>query len=130
MPKKLRDKANSKGYSPSDSVDPIGIPRNDPIPNVWIPYGGKNSTQPFHCQIHRDSFPYSTLQVNDGIDHRLIIGLRWFAALDQCESNKITFNKKYGDMFGLPQITFHYKYTTDDIQRLDWALKHQQLVAS
>jgi len=80
---KTKTKAMNIGYTPNPLIDPIGIPPNDPIPNIWIPYGGIDSTQPFHCQIHRDSFPYSILTQTLGVDHRLIIELRWFVPLDQ-----------------------------------------------
>ena len=70
--KKIKDKWSA----PDPKLDPIPIPVDDPIPNVWIPFSYPE--HPFHCQIHRDAFPYSILPGNLGIDHRAIIDLRWF----------------------------------------------------
>jgi pyranose oxidase len=92
--------------APDPNIDPVPIPKNDPIPNVWIPFSYPE--HPFHCQIHRDAFPYSILPGNIGVDHRAIVDLRWFTKKDIRFRDHITFSDKYVDMYGMPQITFHY----------------------
>lgn len=90
---------------------PIPIPRDDPIPNVWIPYSPQH---PYHCQVHRDSFPYSQLPGNTGIDHRTIIELRWFCCKEIRAEDRMFLSNKFVDQYGMPQITFDYSYSRKD----------------
>jgi pyranose oxidase len=106
LKKELLAKIANLWDAPDPSVDPVPIPKNDPIPNVWIPFSYPE--HPFHCQIHRDAFPYSILPGNIGIDHRAIVDLRWFTRKDIRFRDHMTFSDKYVDMYGMPQITFHY----------------------
>jgi pyranose oxidase len=106
LKKELLTKIGNLWDAPPPSIDPVPIPKNDPIPNVWIPFSYPE--HPFHCQIHRDAFPYSILPGNIGVDHRAIVDLRWFTRKDIRFGDHITFSDKYVDMYGMPQITFHY----------------------
>lgn len=102
---------------PPPEVDPVPIPVDDPIPNVWIPFSYPE--HPYHCQIHRDAFPYSVLPANLGIDHRTIVDLRWFLRKELRYEDHITFSDKYTDLYGMPQITFHYTFTEADQQAIN-----------
>jgi pyranose oxidase len=106
LKRELLAKIGNLWDAPNPRVDPVPIPKNDPIPNVWIPFSYPE--HPFHCQIHRDAFPYSIISGNAGIDHRAIVDLRWFTRKDIRFRDHITFSDKNVDMFGMPQITFHY----------------------
>jgi pyranose oxidase len=106
LKRELLAKIGNLWDAPDPRVDPVPIPKNDPIPNVWIPFSYPE--HPFHCQIHRDAFPYSIISGNAGIDHRAIVDLRWFTRKDIRFRDHITFSDKNADMFGMPQITFHY----------------------
>ena len=106
--------------------DPYDIPDDDPIPNVWLPFSEEN---PFHCQIHRDSFPYSTLPENLGVDRRLIIDLRWFTQKEIRKEDRIKFSNKNKDIFGMPQITFEYGLSAKDEKVVELALKGMQKAA-
>lgn len=106
LKRELLAKIGNLWDAPPPSIDPVPIPKNDPIPNVWIPFSYPE--HPFHCQIHRDAFPYSIITGNAGIDHRAIVDLRWFTRKDIRFRDHMTFSDKHVDMFGMPQITFHY----------------------
>jgi pyranose oxidase len=91
--------------------DPVPIPMDDPIPNVWIPFSEQH---PYHCQIHRDAFPYSIIPGNLGIDHRAIVDLRWFTRKEIREEDRISFSEHNLDQYSMPQITFHYTLSDRD----------------
>jgi pyranose oxidase len=116
----LLDKIKERWPAPDCNVDPVPIPVDDPIPNVWIPFSYPE--HPFHCQIHRDAFPYSILPGNVGIDHRAIIDLRWFTRKEIRFQDHISFSSKYVDMYGMPQITFHYTMSQQDQQTIQAAM--------
>lgn len=108
----LLDKIAALWNAPPPDVDPVPIPIDDPIPNVWIPFSYPE--HPYHCQIHRDAFPYSILPSNLGVDHRAIIDLRWFTRKELRFEDHISFSDKYVDLYGMPQITFHYTLSEAD----------------
>ena len=120
LKKDLLTKIGNLWDAPAPSVDPVPIPKNDPIPNVWIPFSYPE--HPFHCQIHRDAFPYSIITGNAGIDHRAIVDLRWFTRKDIRFSDHMTFSDKHVDMFGMPQITFHYGLSEIDQSTIQAAM--------
>lgn len=124
--KKCRDSYHKLCKLAGLDPDPYDIPDDDPIPNVWLPYSEEH---PFHCQIHRDSFPYSTLPENLGVDRRLIIDLRWFTKKEIRKEDRIKFSNKYKDIFGMPQITFEYGLSARDEKVVELALKSMQRAA-
>jgi pyranose oxidase len=124
----LLEKIASRWDPPPPDVDPVPIPIDDPIPNVWIPFS--HPEHPYHCQIHRDAFPYSILPGNLGIDHRAIIDLRWFTRNEVRFENHISFSDKYVDMYGMPQITFHYTLSLTDQRTVNAALQDMAKAAA
>jgi pyranose oxidase len=106
--------------APPPNVDPIPIPVDDPIPNVWIPFSFPE--HPYHCQIHRDAFPYSILPGNLGIDHRAIVDLRWFTCKEIRYEDYMSFSDQYVDLYGMPQVTFHYTLSPQDEQTVAGAM--------
>ncbi len=117
-----------KWNPPPPAVDPVPIPREDPNPNVWIPYS--EPEHPFHGMIHRDAFPYSALPDDAGIDHRAIVELRWFCRKDIRADDCVTFSEKYTDMYGMPQPTFHYGFSDDDRVTIHAMLQDMQRAAA
>jgi pyranose oxidase len=116
----LLKKIGERWDAPPPDVDPVPIPVDDPIPNVWIPFSYPE--HPFHCQIHRDAFPYSILPGNVGIDHRAIIDLRWFTRKEVRFEDHISFSERNVDIYGMPQITFHYTLTEEDGKTIQAAM--------
>ena len=110
--KELLAKIGAMWDAPPLDIDPVPIPLDDPIPNVWIPFSYPE--HPFHCQVHRDAFPYSILPGNVGIDHRAIIDLRWFTRKKIRFEDHISFSDEHVDQYGMPQMTFHYSLTDED----------------
>lgn len=72
--------------TPICGQDPYPLLKDDIIPNVWIPH---SQLFPYHVQLHRDAFPYSILPENMGIDHRLILDIRFFAKTDLQFDNRV-----------------------------------------
>jgi pyranose oxidase len=113
---------------PPPDVDPVPIPLDDPIPNVWIPYSPEE--HPYHCQIHRDAFPYSVVPGDIGVDHRAIIDLRWFLQKEVRWQDHMTFSDTYTDLYGMPQITFKYELSEQDARNLHSAFFDMERAAS
>ncbi len=61
LKKELLAKIGSLWDAPDPNIDPVPIPKNDPIPNVWIPFSYPE--HPFHCQIHRDVITHPSAAV-------------------------------------------------------------------
>ena len=128
LKKDLLDEIGNLWNPPPREIDPVPIPKDDPIPNVWIPFSYPD--HPYHCQIHRDSFPYSILTGNQGIDHRTIVDLRWFTRKELRYEDHITFSDKYVDLYGMPQITFHYTYSAVDDKTISDGLADMEKAAN
>lgn len=99
-----------KQHKRQSPKDPLGIPYNDPEPQVWIPV---SEDRPWHCQIHRDAFAYGDL---GAVDKRRIVDLRWFGIVDQRKENYIDFSTSHTDVFGLPQPTFHFSINNEEAE--------------
>jgi pyranose oxidase len=94
-------------------LDPLPLPMDDPAPNIWIPV---SDDRPWHCQITKDAFHYGDLPGN--VDDRLIVDLRWFAAIDPRKENRVTFEEDISNEFGMPQPTFEFEFGEDDRKRM------------
>jgi pyranose oxidase len=94
-------------YRKEHPDDPVPIPMTDPEPQVRIPVSERH---PWHAQIHRDAFQYGDIGPN--VDTRLIVDLRWFGICDQVVTNNVSFSPKTKDVFGMPQPTFHFDFSS------------------
>ncbi|UIJ93529.1 GMC family oxidoreductase N-terminal domain-containing protein (plasmid) [Sinorhizobium meliloti] len=121
LSKELQAEIGTRWEAPDPSVDPVPIPVDDPIPNVWIPFS--DPEHPYHCQIHRDAFAYSILPGNLGVDHRAIVGMRWFMRKEIRFEDYISFSDTNVDMFGMPQVTIHYSLSETDAATVHAGMK-------
>jgi pyranose oxidase len=107
----------AKEWNPPPA-DPVPIPEDDPIPQVWIPFSYPE--HPFNAFFQRDAFPFPASpglnlgNILGSIDQRLVVGLFWFAPNEQRWDNHLSFSSRYRDLFGMPQITFHYTLSESD----------------
>jgi pyranose oxidase len=92
--------------------DPVPVPMSDPPPMLTIRV---SEDAPWHCQIHRDSFSYGA--VPDDVDDRLIVDLRWFGMIDPKVENRVTFDDRRNDKFGMPKARFEYQLHDADRTR-------------
>lgn len=84
-------------------IDPLPIPFDDPEPQVTIP---ASIERPWHTQIHRDAFSYG--EVGPTVDSRVVVDMRFFAMQEGVAKNRMWFERKYSDAYGMPQVTFEY----------------------
>ncbi|XP_068712207.1 uncharacterized protein [Montipora foliosa] len=98
-------------YRETHPDDPVPIPPTDPLPQCWIPV---SEGRPWHCQVHRDAFPYGKVPPN--IDSRLVVELRWYGRMEPRFENCVEFSTKDDnkDTFGLPQPTFKVKLSKEE----------------
>ncbi|KAF1735903.1 Pyranose 2-oxidase [Beauveria bassiana] len=101
-----------KKHKKSFPNDALGIPFNDPDPQLTTPM---TLARPWHTQIHRDAFGYGS--VPRDIDQRLILDLRFFTHVEIAHHNCVKFSDKISDIFGMPQPTFHFQPGEQDVQR-------------
>ncbi|KAL6304157.1 putative pyranose oxidase [Sparassis latifolia] len=88
--------------------DPVPIPFDDPEPQVTIP---TSKERPWHAQIHRDAFSYGEVGIK--VDPRLVVDLRFFGMQAGVPGNRIYFDDKVTDAYGMPQPTFEYHPTEE-----------------
>nr|ALJ82907.1 hypothetical protein [Irpex lacteus] len=105
--------------------DPLWIPFQDPEPQVNIPV---TKDFPWHAQIHRDAFSYG--EAGPRADSRVVVDLRFFARQAREPKNKLTFDKKITDVYGMPQPTFKYLPTTQYADEAGKMMKDMTEVAS
>ncbi|KAF3914467.1 hypothetical protein AA313_de0203518 [Arthrobotrys entomopaga] len=105
--------------------DPLPFPFDDPDPQITTPVSEK---YPWHTQIHRDAFSYGL--VPPTFDQRVIVDLRWFGLVEPVESNRVTFEHKIKDMYGMPQPTFNYVLSEKDAEQANEMMNDMTTVAS
>jgi pyranose oxidase len=106
------------------SYDPIPIPINELEPNLLIRV---TSTEPWHCQIHRDAFSYGDIPPD--VDPRLIVDLRWFGICRPRRENRVEFSKKLMDSFRMPQPTFYFELSEEERIKAGEMMGHMTKVA-
>jgi len=50
------------------------------------------------------------------MDPRVVVDLRWYGGVQPQRDNRICFSKKIKDQYGMPQPTFHFRLSDDDIK--------------
>ncbi|CAD6586338.1 MAG: Pyranose 2-oxidase [Tremellales sp. Tagirdzhanova-0007] len=106
-------RANLDGTLSSEE-DPIPIPKHESDPQLYTPY---TTEYPWHTQIHREAFQYGTLGNN--VDPRTVIHLRWYGKQDPQRDNRIIFDDKQLDIWGLPSLSFACKLSKNDNERCE-----------
>lgn len=94
--------------------DPLPIPFTDPEPQVTMPYSSE-AKKPWHTQIHRDAFSYG--DVGPRADPRVIVDLRFFGQQKAEKKNRVKFEEKLTDIYGMPQATFEVERSPEDSAR-------------
>lgn len=99
----------------------------DPLIGVfWVPFDAPN--HPFHGQImHMDMSPMKTT-VTDSATH--IVGLGWGCLKKLSFDDQIIFSETEKDHFGMPKMTFKYKFSDEDLAAIEAAKKFQAKVAA
>jgi hypothetical protein len=99
----------------------------DPLVGVfWVPYDAPN--HPFHGQImHMDMSPMKTVVTDPG---KHIVGLGWGCIKQLSYDDQIIFSETEKDYFGMPAMSFKYKFSADDLAAIEAAKKFQAKVAS
>ncbi|EIN03465.1 pyranose 2-oxidase [Punctularia strigosozonata HHB-11173 SS5] len=92
--------------------DPLKFPFRDGEPQVTKLF---TKDKPWHAQIHRDAFSYGA--VAETIDTRTIVDFRFFGYVKPEATNRIDFETKYEDGYGMPQPTFTFRMSDDDKTR-------------
>ncbi|HET6542238.1 MAG TPA: GMC oxidoreductase, partial [Chryseolinea sp.] len=102
-----------------ESADPtIGV--------FWVPFDAPN--HPFHGQImHMDMSPMKTVVTDPG---KHIVGLGWGCIKQLSYDDQIIFSETEKDYFGMPAMSFKYKFSADDLAAIEAAKKFQAKVAS
>lgn len=85
---------------------------SDPLVGVfWVPFDAPN--HPFHGQImHMDMSPMKTTVIEPG---KQIVGLGWGCIKQLSYDDQIVFSETEKDHFGMPKMTFKYKFSDDDL---------------
>lgn len=99
----------------------------DPTVGVfWVPFDAPN--HPFHGQImHMDMSPMKTTVDEPG---KHIVGLGWGCIKQLSYDDQIIFSETEKDYFGMPAMTFQYRFSEEDKAAIEGAKKFQSKVAA
>jgi len=99
----------------------------DPTIGVfWVPFDAPN--HPFHGQImHMDMSPMKTTVDEPG---KHIVGLGWGCIKQLSYDDHIIFSETEKDYFGMPAMSFKYKFSEEDKAAIEDAKKFQSKVAA
>jgi choline dehydrogenase-like flavoprotein len=99
----------------------------DPLVGVfWVPFDAPN--HPFHGQImHMDMSPMKTTVAEPG---KHIVGLGWGCLKKLNFDDQIIFSETEKDSFGMPKMSFQYKFSEEDLAAIEAAKKFQAKVAA
>ncbi|MFB4295007.1 GMC oxidoreductase [Actinomadura sp. NTSP31] len=77
----------------------------------WVPF---TDDEPFHGQVMQlDASPVPLADADEPLPGT-IVGLGWFCAKDLQESDRIEFDDREGDAYGMPAMRIHYRLTERD----------------
>jgi len=92
---------------------------------AWVPFAG--DLHPFHGQVMQlDASPVD-LGVED--PSGVVVGLGWFCAKDVRAEDRLEFDDRQPDVFGLPAIRIHYQLTDRDREQIEAAMDSQRRAA-
>ena len=92
---------------------------------AWVPW--VDGLHPFHGQVMQlDASPID-LGVED--PSGVVVGLGWFCAKDIQASDRLEFDDRETDRFGLPAIRIHYRLTDRDRAQIQAAMAQQRRAA-
>lgn len=99
----------------------------DPLAGVfWVPFDAPN--HPFHGQImHMDMSPMKTTVSEPG---KHIVGLGWGCLKRESFNDQIIFSETEKDHFGMPKMSFRYRFSEEDLAAIAAAKKFQAKVAA
>ena len=98
----------------------------DPTIGVfWVPFDAPN--HPFHGQImHMDLSPMKTTAEPS----KHIVGLGWGCIKQLSFDDRIIFSETEKDHYGMPKMSFQYKFSDEDLAAIEAAKKFQSKVAA
>jgi choline dehydrogenase-like flavoprotein len=94
-------------------------PETPDDPHVVIPM---NPTRPFHALMLCDAYDDGLL--DSDVDERQILSLYWYTADRPRFENRVVFDERRRDPFGLPRPAFEYSLDAEDQARRAAALQH------
>lgn len=99
----------------------------DPTIGVfWVPFDAPN--HPFHGQImHLDLSPMKTTVAEPS---KQIVGLGWGCIKQLSFDDQIIFSETEKDYYGMPKMSFQYKFSKEDLSAIEAAKKFQANVAA
>jgi hypothetical protein len=105
------------------------VNRKSPDPTVgvfWVPFDAPN--HPFHGQImHMDMSPMKTT-IDELSKH--IVGLGWGCIKQLSFDDQVIFSETEQDYFGMPKMSFRYKFSEEDLAAIEAAKKFQSKVVA
>ncbi|QEC66842.1 hypothetical protein FRZ67_05820 [Panacibacter ginsenosidivorans] len=99
----------------------------DPTVGVfWVPFDAPN--HPFHGQImHIDLSPMKTTVAEPA---KQIVGMGWGCIKQLSFDDQIIFSETEKDHYGMPKMSFQYKFSEEDLTAIEAAKKFQSKVAA